>query len=75
MPRTEAVVIVHLFGLCAEIEKLRSILPDYIHIVEGAACAAGPKTGRGFAGSLVDAAAFSFHPRRWHDHEQRRRAR
>ena len=63
-PRTKAVVAVHLFGRCAQIEELRSLLPDHIHIVEDAACAAGAKTGRGFAGSLGDAAAFSFHPRK-----------
>lgn len=62
--RTKAVIAVHLFGLCADIASLRAKLPEGIFIVEDAACAAGAQTGDGFAGSLGDAASFSFHPRK-----------
>jgi len=62
--RTKAVIAVHLFGLCADIPGLREVLPDHIMIFEDAACAAGASIGTTSAGSLGDAAAFSFHPRK-----------
>jgi len=62
--RTRAVIPVHLFGLCADIDALRDGLPDKVAIVEDAACAAGAAYGERSAGSLGDAAAFSFHPRK-----------
>jgi perosamine synthetase len=40
-PRTRAVIAVHLFGLCADMEALRQILPADIKLIEDAACAAG----------------------------------
>lgn len=61
---TKAVIPVHLFGLCADIDLLRECLPAGVKIVEDAACAAGAVyKGRG-AGGLGDVAAFSFHPRK-----------
>lgn len=63
-PRTKAVIAVHLFGLCVDIKSLRAGLPEHIKIVEDAACAAGATTADGYAGSLGDAASFSFHPRK-----------
>lgn len=62
--RTKAVIAVHLFGLCADIDALRSALPDYVKIMEDAACAAGADLRGRSAGSLGDVAAFSFHPRK-----------
>jgi len=62
--KTKAVIAVHLFGLCADIPGLREVLPDHIMIFEDAACAAGASLGTTSAGSLGDAAAFSFHPRK-----------
>lgn len=62
--RTKAVIPVHLFGLCADIDALRAGLPDRVAILEDAACAAGAKLGDRFAGGLGDIAAFSFHPRK-----------
>lgn len=61
---TRVVVAVHLFGLCAEIENLRSALPSDVAIMEDAACAAGARMGERPAGSLGLAAGFSFHPRK-----------
>jgi perosamine synthetase len=63
-PRTKAVIAVHLFGLCADIEALRAALPDGVKIVEDAACAAGGALGAVPAGGLGDIAVFSFHPRK-----------
>src|SRR5437870_598029 len=62
--RTKAVIVVHLFGLCADMDAIRAALPDGIPIVEDAACAAGASYHGTSAGALGDAAAFSFHPRK-----------
>ncbi|MFY9263938.1 MAG: DegT/DnrJ/EryC1/StrS family aminotransferase [Solirubrobacterales bacterium] len=62
-PNTRAVVAVHLFGLPAPIPRLRDLLaPRGIKIVEDAAQAAGAKLDGVHAGSLGDAATFSFFP-------------
>lgn len=63
-PKTKAVIAVHLFGLCAEMEELRRVVPDHIPIVEDAACAAGGAYLGRPAGGLGAVAAFSFHPRK-----------
>lgn len=62
--KTRAVMAVHLFGLCADIDGLRAVLPKDVLIVEDAACAAGALYKGRPAGGLGDAAAFSFHPRK-----------
>lgn len=63
-PRTRAVIAVHLFGLCADIDALRTSLPSGVIIIEDAACAAGAEYGNRPAGTLGEIAAFSFHPRK-----------
>lgn len=63
-PRTRAVIPVHLFGLCADIDGIREVLPEGVHIVEDGACAAGALYKDRPAGGLGDIAAFSFHPRK-----------
>ncbi len=63
-PRTKAVIAVHLFGLCADMDALRAVLPPGIPVIEDAACAAGAAYKGKVAGSLGFAAAFSFHPRK-----------
>ena len=62
--KTKAVIPVHLFGLCADIDPLREGLPDHVAILEDAACAAGALYKGRPAGGLGDFAAFSFHPRK-----------
>lgn len=62
--RTKAVIAVHLFGLCADMDALRAALPDHVAIIEDAACAAGAEYRGQSAGSLGIAASFSFHPRK-----------
>jgi perosamine synthetase len=62
--KTKAVIAVHLFGLCADMDALRAVLPAHVAIVEDAACAAGASYKGVSAGGLGVAAAFSFHPRK-----------
>jgi dTDP-4-amino-4,6-dideoxygalactose transaminase len=62
-PRTRAVVVVHLYGQCAEIEPLLEVArPLDVRVVEDAAHAHGASYGGRPAGSLGDVAAFSFYP-------------
>jgi dTDP-4-amino-4,6-dideoxygalactose transaminase len=62
--RTRAAIPVHLFGLCADMDAIRAALPPDTLILEDAACAVGAGWGGQRAGTLGDAAAFSFHPRK-----------
>ena len=62
--KTRAIIVVHLFGLCAEIDAIRLLIPDHIHLIEDAACAAGASYNGQSAGSLADVGVFSFHPRK-----------
>ncbi|KAF0116762.1 MAG: DegT/DnrJ/EryC1/StrS aminotransferase [Rhodospirillaceae bacterium] len=62
--RTRAVIPVHLFGACADVEALRAGLPKDVILIEDAACAAGASYKGHPAGGLGDMAAFSFHPRK-----------
>ena len=61
--RTKAIIPVHLFGLCADMDAIASVAPA-IPLIEDAACAAGSAYKGRSAGSLGMAAAFSFHPRK-----------
>jgi len=63
-PRTKAVIPVHLFGLCADMEAIRAVLRPDIRIIEDAACAAGASWQGKSAGALGDLGVFSFHPRK-----------
>ena len=60
---TKAIIAVHLFGLCADIDEIKKAAPS-IPIIEDTACAAGATYNSQPAGSLGIAAAFSFHPRK-----------
>jgi dTDP-4-amino-4,6-dideoxygalactose transaminase len=61
--KTKAIIPVHLFGLCADIDNIKKIAPN-IPIVEDGACAAGAGYKGKPAGSLGDIGCFSFHPRK-----------
>jgi dTDP-4-amino-4,6-dideoxygalactose transaminase len=62
-PRTKAIIPVHLFGLCADIDAIKRVAPN-LKIVEDGACAAGASLNGKPAGSLGDIGCFSFHPRK-----------
>jgi perosamine synthetase len=62
--RTKAIIPVHLFGLCVDMDELKAVLPPHVRILEDAACAVGASYKGRFAGTLGDAGAFSFHPRK-----------
>ncbi len=61
--KTKAIIPVHLFGLCADMDAIKEIAPG-IPLVEDAACAAGAMYKGSFAGGLGDVGCFSFHPRK-----------
>lgn len=65
--RVRAVIPVHLFGLCADLDRLRNLCDRYgIALIEDAAQAIGAvypgRSGRRLAGSVGDAGFFSFYP-------------
>lgn len=62
-PKTKAIIPVHLFGLCADIDAIKKIAGN-IPIIEDGACAAGAIYKGRYAGGLGDIACFSFHPRK-----------
>jgi perosamine synthetase len=63
--RTVGIVAVHLFGLCADMEPLRELACAHgLWLLEDAACAFGASYRGRPAGTLGDAACFSFHPRK-----------
>jgi dTDP-4-amino-4,6-dideoxygalactose transaminase len=62
-PATKAVIAVHLFGRAAPVGDLRQLLDGRgVAILEDSAQAAGARSGGQRAGSLGDAATFSFFP-------------
>jgi perosamine synthetase len=61
--KTKAIIPVHLFGLCADMDAIREIAGD-IPLVEDGACAAGAFYKNRSAGSLGTIGCFSFHPRK-----------
>lgn len=62
-PKTKAILAVHLFGLCADVDTLQEVAGN-VPIIEDAACAAGADYKGRPAGSLGSAGCFSFHPRK-----------
>jgi dTDP-4-amino-4,6-dideoxygalactose transaminase len=62
-PSTAAVIAVHLFGQMADMDALRAVARRHgLALIEDAAQAHGARRGGRRAGSMGDAAAFSFYP-------------
>jgi dTDP-4-amino-4,6-dideoxygalactose transaminase len=61
--KTKAIIAVHLFGLCANMDAIKTIAGD-IPIIEDGACAAGASYNGVSAGALGTIGCFSFHPRK-----------
>ena len=59
--KTKAIVPVHLYGQCVDVDAVREAAPS-IPVLEDAAHAHGATLGGRKAGSLGDLAAFSFYP-------------
>lgn len=62
-PATKAVIPVHLFGLCAEMDALNTLAQQHqLHLIEDAAQAIGAQYRGQAAGSIGQIGCFSFYP-------------
>ena len=64
-PTTKAVILVHMFGRIADVDRIASECKRLnLFLVEDAALALGARNGNRFAGTFGPAGCFSFHPRK-----------
>jgi dTDP-4-amino-4,6-dideoxygalactose transaminase len=64
-PRTVGLIVVHLFGLCADLDPIMDLARRRgLWVIEDAACAFGALYRGRHAGTMGDAGCFSFHPRK-----------
>lgn len=61
--KTKAIIVVHLYGQCADMNKIKKICKKHnLKLIEDSAQAHGAKYSGKKSGSLGDASAFSFYP-------------
>lgn len=61
--RTKAIMAVHLYGRCAEMDEINTLAEKYgLKVIEDGAQAHGAMLGNKRVGNLSDAAGFSFYP-------------
>ena len=64
-PKTKVILPVHLFGMSADIKRIKAIAIKYnIAIIEDAACGFGATYEGKHVGTFGDTGCFSFHPRK-----------
>lgn len=62
-PRTKAIMPVHLYGQCADMDAIQKIADQHgLIVIEDAAQAHGAKLGDRFAGTMGRMSCFSFYP-------------
>jgi dTDP-4-amino-4,6-dideoxygalactose transaminase len=63
--KTKAILPVHVFGQCADMDPILEIAKKHnLKVIEDAACAVGNKYKGRFAGTMGDIGCFSFHARK-----------
>jgi dTDP-4-amino-4,6-dideoxygalactose transaminase len=63
--RTVGIIPVHLFGLCADMDRVTAVArARALWVLEDAACGFGASSDGRSAGTMGDAGVFSFHPRK-----------
>lgn len=63
--KIKAIMPVHLFGLCADMDGIKRLSEEYgLKVIEDAACGLGAYIGKKHSGTFGDAGCFSFHPRK-----------
>jgi len=61
----KAIMVVHQFGLCADMTSMTKLATDYkLQIIEDSACALGAKIGDLHQGQFANPSCLSFHPRK-----------
>ena len=64
-PRTKAIIAVNLFGLAADLPRLRDLaMSNDVPLIEDAACSLGATINGRASGSFGGLGCFSFHPRK-----------
>ena len=61
--KTKAIVVVHLYGQCAEMKQINKIAKKYnLRVIEDSSQAHGAKYHNRYAGTMSDIGTFSFYP-------------
>lgn len=61
-PKTKAVIPVHIFGNVVDVQRLRTVIPSNIPVIEDSAQSHGSRINGIHSGSMGDIGVFSFYP-------------